>query len=389
MKYFGYLTEQERKTIFFAEPGFFRRDGNKHLISYALGATLYMPAIRENIAEDIISKKNKGLISVVFCLEDAISDHEVEKAEQQLSSCLRKLYSAVERGSVEYDDLPFIFVRVRYAAQISKLCHLTGAAFSVLSGFVFPKFSYHNGQTYFKELSELNDSFGKNFYGMPILETPDIIHWETRRDSLIRISEILEEYRDLVLNIRIGATDLSSIFGIRRGFDVTVYDIQVLRDCITDIINNFCRVSMEYVVSGPVWEYFLSGDRVLKPKLRITPFQEQYGEVGTAIRSKLLNQYLDGLIYEVLLDKANGLIGKTVIHPSHIIPVQSMYVVDHEEYTDACSILENNGKTGVMKSSFQNKMNETKPHMNWAKKILRRAKVYGVFNKNQEFVNLL
>ncbi|RLC13175.1 MAG: citrate lyase subunit beta, partial [Deltaproteobacteria bacterium] len=120
-----------------------------------------------------------------------------------------------------------------------------------------------------------------------------------------------------------------------------------------------------------------------------TPFQEQYGEVGTAIRSKLLNQYLDGLIYEVLLDKANGLIGKTVIHPSHIIPVQSMYVVDHEEYTDACSILENNGKTGVMKSSFQNKMNETKPHMNWAKKILRRAKVYGVFNKNQEFVNLL
>ena len=93
---------------------------------------------------------------------------------------------------------------------------------------------------------------------------------------------------------------------------------------------------------------------------------------------------------EVLLDKANGLIGKTIIHPSHIIPVQSLYVVSHEEYIDACSILSNNnGEVGVLKSKFSNKMNEIKPHLSWAKKIISRSKIYGVFNEHQTFTSLL
>lgn len=302
---------------------------------------------------------------------------------------LRELYSAVRHGKIQDDDLPFIFIRVRHPEQILKVTALAGDARSVLAGFVFPKFSYHNGRDYFEVLKKISYVSDKQFYGMPILETPDIIHWETRKASLSSVTEILDEYYEWVLNVRIGATDLSSIFGIRRGYDVTVYDIQVIRDCMTDIINNFCRTDRQYVVSGPVWEYFLSGDRVLKPMLRITPFQERYGEAGREIRSKLLNQYLDGLIYETLLDKANGLVGKTVIHPSHIIPVQSMYVVNHEEYTDACSILDNDGKAGVMKSIFNNKMNEIKPHKNWAKKILIRSGIYGVFNSSYEFINLL
>ena len=34
-------------------------------------------------------------------------------------------------------------------------------------------------------------------------------------------------------------------------------------------------------------------------------------------------------------------------------------------------------------------MNEIKPHTNWAKKILKRAEVYGVFNEGSDFVSLL
>ena len=61
---------------------------------------------------------------------------------------------------------------------------------------------------------------------------------------------------------------------------------------------------------------------------------ENYGE--------LIRKDLDGLIREVALDKANGLIGKTVIHPSHVAAVHALSVVTLEEYTDAIDILGTN-----------------------------------------------
>ena len=42
---------------------------------------------------------------------------------------------------------------------------------------------------------------------MPILETEDFIYHEKRSHSLKYIGEIFEEYKNYVLNIRIGATD--------------------------------------------------------------------------------------------------------------------------------------------------------------------------------------
>lgn len=390
MKYFDGLTEKENRKIFMIEPKDIDRNGDKELLSYALGATLYMPVTREKIADEIIDRKNKHLKAIVLCLEDSIGDKEVEKAESMLCNHLKKIYEAVENQRVQYNNLPFIFVRVRNYKQLPRIYELCNQSLNIITGFALPKFSYHNGEQYFNEIENISRQLDKRMYGMPILETKDIIHWETRRESFKKINEILERYHELVLNIRIGATDFSSIFGIRRGFDITIYDIHVIRDCITDIVNNFGRMDREYVISGPVWEYFSSGDRIMKPQLRSTPFRQVYGNDGMRVRSQLLDKYLDGLIYEVLLDKANGLTGKTVIHPSHILPVQSLYVVSHEEYIDALSILENsNGDIGVMKSSYSNKMNEIKPHLNWAKKILKRSEIYGVFNHNQEFINLL
>lgn len=390
MKYFDSLSEKQKETIFMIEPQNIDRDGDKELIAYALGATLYIPVTREKIADEIISRKNKFVKSIVICLEDAIGDKEVGRGEDLICHHLRRIYDAVETQEIQYNNLPFIFVRVRDYRQLAKISRLCGQALTMLTGFVLPKFTYRNGEDYFIEVQKISDQIGKKLYCMPILETKDVIHWETRKESLEKINKILEHYRDLVLNIRIGATDFSSVFGIRRSFNITVYDIHVIRDCIADIVNNFGRIDREYVISGPVWEYFPSGERILKPQLRSTPFRENYGNDGIKLRSRLLDKYLDGLIYEVLLDKANGLIGKTVIHPSHILPVQSLYAVSHEEYIDASSIIENNnGNVGVMKSSYSNKMNEIKPHLNWARKILKRSQIYGVLNVNQEFINLL
>ena len=97
---------------------------------------------------------------------------------------------------------------------------------------------------------------------------------------------------------------------------------------------------------------------------------------------------LDGLIREIELDPANGLLGKTVIHPSHVPVVHAMCVVSHEEYLDALDIAGNAGG-GVKASSYGNKMNESKPHRAWAERTLLRARAFGVARPGVSFVELL
>ncbi|MCT4605522.1 MAG: HpcH/HpaI aldolase/citrate lyase family protein [Marinisporobacter sp.] len=390
MRYFSYLTNEESNDIFYCSPENFHRDDPKEILADALGAVLYMPATKENIVQHIIEKKNTGLMSMAMCLEDAIGDNGVREAERSVGDNLDQLSRAIKRGKINYEQIPLIFLRVRTPEQMLNIADKIGESLTLLTGFVFPKFTWRNGESFFKNLKKINDSLGTKLYGMPILETADILYKETRIGALNGIREIIDEYNDLVLNIRVGATDFSSLFGIRRGYDMTIYDISVIRDCIADILNYFTREDQAYVVSAPVWEYFSSGDRVLKPQLRRSPFEEAYGQEGIEIRKELLNAYLDGLIREVLLDKANGFVGKTIIHPSHITPVQALYVVSHEEYMDALSIIKNNdGRVGVMKSQYENKMNEIKPHLNWAKKILKKSKIYGVYHEGQNFTSLL
>ena len=389
MRYFNYLTEEERENIFFHPPESIGKDCKKEMLAYALGAALYMPALQENISQNILTKKNPSIMTMILCLEDAIGDNSVNRAKEHVLQHLAALYAAVERKEIDYDDIPFIFVRVRNVEQLIELATKAGESLKILTGFVFPKFSVTNGRLYFEELIKVNDKSGKRFYGMPILETPDVIFKETRTSTMESISTILDQYYDLVLNIRIGATDLSSQYGIRRGYDMTIYDIAVVRDCIADVINIFARVDRGYVVSGPVWEYF-HNDRVLKSQLRQSPFEEVYGSKGIGIRKALLNKYLDGLIREVLMDKANGFVGKTIIHPTHITPIQALHVVSHEEYMDASSIINNNnGDIGVIKSQYENKMNEIKPHLNWARKTMKKSKIYGVFHEKQNFASLV
>lgn len=390
MRHFNYLTEEYLKETFFKYPESFNKYTDRSLLAYALGAILYMPGNRLTIADDMISHKNPGLTSTVFCLEDSVGDLELVGAERNLGAQVSKIRYAVENGQVVADDLPLMFIRVRSAEQMLRVVGEMGDDARILTGFVFPKFTAKQmGVSYFEALKTLNQLPIGPFYGMPILESPEVIYRESRIQEMVAIKDLIDAHHDLVLNIRMGATDFSGLFGIRRGPDVTIYDIVTIRDCIADILNVFNRAENDYVVSGPVWEYFASV-RVLKPQLRQRPFEESYGEAGGKIRSQLLNKYIDGLIHEVILDKENGIIGKTIIHPSHIAPVNALYAVGYEEYLDALSIVENSqGNVGVMKSQYTNKMNEVKPHFNWAKKTLRRAKIYGVFHEQHNFTSLL
>ncbi len=395
LKHFSYLTGTQIEEVFHIPPGEFTRRSDRELLAYSLGATLYMPGTRTEMASDIrsgkfLDGKFAGLISMVMCLEDSISDGEVAEATDNVVAQVKQLNSWLARGELREEQLPLIFIRVRHPHQMNELFLKLGEAITLLSGFVFPKFSAENGRVYFETLQLLNQSLEVPLYGMPILETADVMYKETRLSSMLAIKEVIDGFHTIVLNVRMGATDFSGLFGIRRSNDTTIYDIEVLRDCISDLINVFGRSEKEYVMSGPVWEYFEGATRVLKPQIRRTPFQQVFGRNGLEYRMDMIDKYEDGLIHEILLDKTNGLVGKTIIHPSHIVAVHSMNVVSYEEYLDARSIIEKaEDFNGVIRSEFANKMNEIKPHINWAKKIMLKSKLYGVFHEQQSFIDIL
>jgi citrate lyase beta subunit len=389
MRLFSDLPGEKINKLFYKKPGFFNKRSDRELLAYALGATLYMPATRPNIYQDLLSKKHAGLSSMVICLEDAIGDDEVERAEDLLCLELENLSSDLVKGLCEEEDLPLIFVRIRSYDQLMRLKSRIPNGMHLLTGFVLPKFSPAEGCRILTEIKELN-SQGYCLYAMPILETKEIIQKETRLKELIGIKKVLDQYFELILNVRIGATDFSGLYGIRRNSDTTVYDIAVIRDCISDVINIFLRADQPYVISGPVWEYFSSKERLLKPQIRQTPFKERLGQDGLKMRTDLIDRHMDGLIREIAMDISNGLTGKTIIHPTHIKPVQALNTVTLEEYLDAQSIAgQAGGKIGVMKSDYQNKMNEIKPHLYWAKKILLKSEVYGVLQDEITYIDLL
>lgn len=393
MRYFNYITHEEEQSFFYTLPMHFNNYSEKEVIAHAIGAALYMPATKDNIANDLLASKHEGLVSMVIDLEDAIGDNQIMQAEETLKQTLLKISQYIAGGVLNPDNIPLMFIRVRSIEQLKRLLSFFGDEIQYITGIVFPKFNIETGGQYLSLISEYNKrkkTASPILYGMPILESAEVIYRETRMETLLGLSKLLNKYKEYVLNVRIGATDFSSLFGLRRSPDNTIYDIGVIRDCIADIVNVFGRVDNNYVISGPVWEYFKS-DRVFKPQLRQTPFEESMGRHnGRLLRMSYIDKYVDGLIREVAMDKENGIHGKTIIHPTHIKPVQSMFVVTHEEYMDALHILENSkGDLGVMKSQYSNKMNEFKPHMTWARRIMMRSKIYGVLNENQNFTCLL
>lgn len=388
MRFFDDLNYDEKKNIFYREPSYVTNITSKEYLSYALGATLYMPALREDILELILENKYKRLTSMVLCLEDSIPEERVKEAEENLLRVCSKIKEAIKEEKYKEEDLPLIFVRVRNIEQFKRLLEYK-EVFYCLTGFSFPKFDCSNGKEYLQILREFNEGMSRTLYAMPILESKPIIYKETRIKELLSIKKLLDENKEYVLNVRLGGTDFLGLYSIRRHIDNSIYDIKVVSDCISDIVNIFSRAEDEYAISGAVWEYFNSNpdSRILKPQLRRSPFIEHLGKSGIEKREDYLEKCIDGLIKEVVLDKANSLIGKTIIHPSHISVVNALYVVTKEEYEDALAIVEAN-KKGAYKSKYSNKMNEINPHTNWANKILKRAYVYGVFNGDKSYVDL-
>lgn len=345
----------EDERIFFKRPKEFNKKTNKEILKYAVGANLYMNG-GKNFSEKIILGDFNSIGTITICFEDAARDSEVKAFEENVINNLEKLLKYIDNNEEVKNNLPLIFFRVRnYSQFINFTEKLIKEYFKYITGFVFPKFNSENGEKYLELTKELSMKNNEILYAMPILESEEIIYKESRLEELIKVKNLINSYKDIILNIRVGGTDFSSKFGLRRSVNSSIYNIKVVTECLSDILNIFLRESENYVVSAPVWEYF-----------------------SEHINSKEIK----GLLKEINLDKENGFCGKTVVHPSQIKYVNALHAITYEEYIDAKNIVGEITDGGVFKGYGGNKMNEVKPHHNWAKKILYKAEVFGVLRED-------
>ncbi len=365
---------------FIKSPVEFNKYTDRDTLQYCLGATLYMPGTKD-IKEKVLHHQ-LDVTSLVMCCEDAIKEEDLPIAEQNILNHMDFFADKIAAGELTHDDIPLIFVRVRNPEQFERFAsRMTVKQASVLTGFNFPKFSSKNALRVLQTLVNVNNRLGVVLYGMPILEGPEVAFHELRGQELLLLRNILEPYRNLILNIRVGGTDMSSLFGVRRGINSTVYDIMPVRDALSDVLNFFNRYN-DYCVSAAVWEYFRAYkdddiNDVIKRNFHNALIKGQ----------DIVNPAIDGLMKEVLIDRANGFVGKTIIHPTHARFVNAMFTVVEEEYNDAVQILNTSG--GVVKSAHGDKMNEIGPHRRWAEKIVKRAAVYGVVKNEDSVLSLV
>ncbi len=314
------------------------------LIYYSVGPLLYCPANNEKIASSLINQKFGDGYSLSMCLEDTINDSCVTEAESRLVKSIQTLYEA--RFTAHF-FMPKLFIRVRNPMQINCLIERLGNAAELVCGFIAPKFSLENADDYLDAMQHINVGRDSTIYFMPILESPCIVNLSNRAEVLYSLKEKLDAAAELVLNIRVGGNDLCNIFGFRRHSDETIHKITPIANIFSDIITVF---GTDYVVSGPVWEYY----------------------DGEGWESGLKNELKD--------DKLCGFIGKTVIHPKQIKLVNEAYKVPQKDYDDAKAILGWDDSTPalVAGSAAKERMNEYKTHYNWAEKTMMLAQAYGV-----------
>lgn len=291
---------------------------------YHLGASLYMPATRHDILAVICGEKLININSIIICLEDAVSENDVDFALNNLQKLLN------DWQTLALTKRPLVFVRPRHANMLHKLANMPNI--ELIDGFVLPKV----------DMSSLADwrlasqQHADDKFLMPTLETAQMFH-ATHNDELA--IALTESFSQQILALRIGGNDLLSCLRMRRLPDVTLYESPI-GALIYRLLG--CFVPYGFYLTAPVFEF------LDKPAL---------------------------LQQEVKKDVQLGLVGKTVIHPNQISIIQESFKVKQDELNQAMAILQTDAKA-VFKQD--NQMLEPATHKNWAMMINERAKIFGV-----------
>ncbi len=286
-----------------------------------LGATLYVPAVRQDLFDIVTGRKHRQLRSCVICLEDSIAPRDVPLALNNLTALLRRL-----EESSQTERRP-VFVRPRDEHMLARILALPGIG--AVDGFVIPKATADSLPAYLRSLASDEHLL------MPTLETREVFdpaELRRLRDQLLSIAH-------RILAIRIGGNDLLHNIGTRRSQVRTAYH-GPLGAAIGSLVTTFAPFG--FSLSAPVFEHFDNFE--------------------------LLRE-------EVEHDIEHGLLTKTAIHPAQIDVIQQAYRVGAHELAEARAILGGEA-SGVF--ALNGSMCEPATHTRWARSVVRRAGLYGV-----------
>lgn len=299
------------------------------LSPWHLGATLYMPATRNDIAGAILDGKIPGLRSLVICLEDAVSETDMPDALANLAQLLHTLNDAKQAGGNA--EWPLVFIRPRHPEMGKWLTeHLD---LSAVDGFVLPKFTLSALPLWWEIMGNTHLCM------MPTLETEEVFDVVQMRELAIAL--LAHPCHGRIIALRIGGNDLMNVVSLRRPRDLTLYD-SPMGYVIKMLVSVFAP--RDFALTAPVCEHIDDHDVMAR---------------------------------ELALDMAHGLVGKTAIHPRQIAVIERALMVTQGEHSDALRIL--NSTQAVFKS--QGSMCEPATHRRWAVGILERAQVYGLVNE--------
>lgn len=321
---------------------------------YQLGASLYMPATRQDIWQVIKRDKLPTINSIIICLEDAVSHNDVELALTRLQSLLDTWASHIHsintphsmgtQNSTNASDLPnqketpqqptrpLVFVRPRNPVMLQKLAHF--AHIELIDGFVMPKVDMYSLSNWRMACQNL----GTEQLLMPTLETAALFDPHHNQELAIAFKEAFSQP---IFALRIGGNDLFAALRLRRPKDSIVYDTPI-GTLAYGLLG--CFVPHGFYLTAPVFEY------LDQPML---------------------------FMQELNRDVSLGLVGKTVIHPSQIALVQQAFCVPASVLDEAQAILHSEAKA-VFK--YNNTMLEPATHRAWASEVINRAHVFGTIN---------
>lgn len=285
-----------------------------------LGATLYVPATRPDLTDILIREKLPWLRSVIICTEDAIHDHELTIA---LDNIAHALQHCSKPG-------PAVFVRVRNAQVLKRVLSMLGV--NRIDGIVWPKATPDN----IPFLAEIVADQPR-LWVMPTLETVDA--FDRRRLEAIR--EALTQLINPVLCLRIGGNDLLSLLCLKRPKAMTIYDTP-LGTVIDDIVLTFAPAG--YEIAAPVFDHLDS---------------------------------METLARETALDVAHGLLSKTAIHPAQVPVIEAVYRVMPEDQELAKRILD---PAASAVFQYAKQMCEPATHRRWAERLLLRTEIFGLLS---------
>lgn len=296
----------------------------RNLSPVQLGGSLYIPATHKNVNAICNENRYPLLKSCIIDTEDAISEDDLELGLEKISNMLE---------NYKPNGL-CLFIRPRNPQVLNQLLKIKNI--DKIDGFSLPKFSTKVMHEYAQIISSCKDGF----YIMPVLESRDIFS----RERLEEICSFLRKNRLNVLTLRLGGEDMMQYLGLKRRCEDNIYELVGPSRVIGDVINIF------------------------KP----------YGFNITATVFNCINRH-ELFEKNVLEDLRQGLLGKTIIHPNQIEPINEAYKVSRQEYEMAKKMLDTDTQAIIVQDG---QMGEKFAHSSWAKIILTRYHFYGLKEGN-------